>query len=287
MSAETECSVCGATVSETAKFCPQCGSPLGGDSTATTVLPPPEHESEPAPVEVARVEPTYFGVTPATALLAVGAAALGVGIALIALGSVAVGLLVLAGGLLALAGFVGAASRRPDTGVARRSAKAFDSVRDRAAMLGTSFAARSGARRQANVLLRELDQLSRDRDARLAALGRAVYAGDDAATESLRGELEQLDGRIDETRTEVERIMSEAQERIGRARMETSRTQIVATEPFPTPGEADVPEPARVPEPFPPPGEADPPEPARIPEPMPPPDEGDIPEAPPPPQRED
>jgi hypothetical protein len=75
--------------------------------------------------------------------------------------------------------------------------------------------------------------------------------------------------------------VTEAQERVGRVRLETSRTQVVdVQEPYPPPGEADPPEPARVPEPYPPPGEADPPEPARIPEPSPPPDEGTPPQPP-------
>lgn len=37
-------------------------------------------------------------------------------------------------------------------------------------------------------------------------------------------------------------------------------------EPYPPPGEADLPEPAVIPEPYPPPDEADPPEPAIVPE---------------------
>ncbi len=79
----------------------------------------------------------------------------------------------------------------------------------------------------------------------------------------------------------MERIAAEAQEHVARTRFETEPTQILepsGIEPYPSPGEADPPEPVRVPEPYPSPGEADPPEPARIPEPYPPPDEADPPE---------
>jgi hypothetical protein len=89
------------------------------------------------------------------------------------------------------------------------------------------------------------------------------------------------DALIEAKEAELERIATRTHERVARVRLETEPTRVVAptpAEPYPEPGEADPPEPARVPEPYPPPGEADPPEPPRIPEPYPDPGEADPPE---------
>ena len=160
--------------------------------------------------------------------------------------------------------------------------------RDRAAVIadrgrGLLDILRTGAeaRRQLIRLRGERERLLGQRRGLLLALGEAVYAGDDGETTSLRARLEELDTGIEERERDMERIAAEAQSRVARTRFETDSTQILlptAVEPYPSPGEADPPEPARVPEPYPPPGEADPPQPVRVPEPYPPPDEGDPPE---------
>jgi hypothetical protein len=137
----------------------------------------------------------------------------------------------------------------------------------------------SGARRKIAALRSERERLLIERRSRLAALGEAVYGGDETATSTERAELERLDAAIAEREAEMERIVAQTQEHVARTRLASDPTRIVAVEePMPPPGEADPPEPVRIPEPYPPPGEADPPEPVRVPEPYPDPGEADPPE---------
>jgi hypothetical protein len=260
---DTDCPVCGERLPADAdRFCPHCGAPL--DTGTTFVDEPPPHETGPVPVSHVQLEPRFFGVTPVGALVAVGVAAVGVGIALLVLDESLAGAVILVLGLLAL---VGAIDRR-------RRREALRAMAARAGYLGTALTAHAAGRRRMGALRRELDALSRRREEQLRALGEAVYGEDDAATDPLREELTDLDRRIAEKREETDRVMSQVEEQIRRARLETSATQVVPPEPYPPPDEGDVPDPARVPEPYPPPDEGDPPEQPRVPEPYPePPDE--------------
>lgn len=260
---ESNCPVCGERLPPDAdRFCPHCGGPL--DTGTTVVDAPPPHESGPAPVTHAQVEPRFFGVTPVGALVAVGIAAVSVGVALLVLGERLAGAVILVLGVLAQ---LGAIDRR-------RRRRALEVVAARAGFARTALSAQAAGRRRIGALRRELDALSREREERLRSLGEAVYRDDEAATASLRAELSELDGQIAARGEEIEQVMSQVEERIRAARMETSATQVVPPEPYPPPDEGDVPDPARVPEPYPPPDEGDPPEQPRIPEPYPqPPDE--------------
>ena len=134
------------------------------------------------------------------------------------------------------------------------------------------------ARRRITRVRAERARLLAGRRELLLALGEAVYAHDETATSWARDELERLDAEIAEREGEMGRIADQAQADVARTRLESGPTQVVPSEPMPPPGEADPPEPVRVPEPYPPPGEADPPEPARVPEPYPEPGEADPPE---------
>lgn len=259
----SSCPSCGERLPEEAdRYCPHCGAPLDTGTTAVDALPP--HETGPVPVSHSHAEPRFFGVTPVGALVAVGVAAVGVGIVFLVLGEGWAGAVVLVLGILALAGAIDRRRRRRAIGV----------VAARAGFVGTTVAAQASGRRRVAGLRRELGRLGRDRDERVRALGEAVYRDDETATDSLRRELAELDGRIGEKQEEVQQVMSRVEERIRQARLETSSTQVVSLEPYPPPDEGDVPDPARVPEPYPPPGEGDPPEQPQIPEPYPePPDE--------------
>lgn len=200
-----------------------------------------------------RVEPRYFGVPPASALLAVGIAALAVGLVLLVFGEPVAGVVAFLLGLVAVAGAVDRRRRRD----------AIELLRSRAGTIGSTLT----ARRELVRVRAELDEIERERSLRLRALGEAVYDEDSAATESLRRELAELDDRAEEKRVEIERIVSDLEASVARARLETGRTQ--ALEPYPPPDEGDVPEPPRIPEPYPPPDEGEVPEPPRAPEPSP------------------
>lgn len=216
------------------------------DSDETKVEELPPDETGPVPVTVVHAEPHWFGLTPTGSLLAVGVAAVGVAVVLLAVGSVVAGIVVLAVGVFVL----GTLWRRP---VAEALAGPVGLAR-------VTVAAQSEARRRVAGLRSELDALEREREQRLRALGEAVYKGDDAATDPLRQELEELDRRAGEQREEIERTVQQATERIGRARLETGRTEAVPVEPYPPPDEADRPEQPDIPEPYPPPDEGDRPE---------------------------
>jgi len=159
-------------------------------------------------------------------------------------------------------------------------------ARPRAAALGDRIRGffeltRAGAeaRRRITRVRADRERLLAGRRQLLLALGEAVYAEDEKATSWARDELERLDAEIAEREGEMGRIAEQAQAHVARARFESAPTQVVPSEPMPPPGEADPPEPVRLPEPYPPPGEADPPEPARVPEPYPEPGEADLPES--------
>ncbi|MEX0673539.1 MAG: hypothetical protein WD067_02130 [Gaiellaceae bacterium] len=216
------------------------------DSDETKVEELPPDETGPVPVTVVHAEPHWFGLTPTGSLLAVGVAAVGVAIVLLAVGSVVAGIVVLAVGVFVL----GTLWRRP---VAEALAGPVGLAR-------VTVSAQSEARRRLAPLRRELDALEREREQRLRALGEAVYRGDDAATDPLRQELEELDRGAGEKREEIERTVQQASERIGRARLETGRTEAVPVEPYPPPDEADRPAQPEIPEPYPPPDEGDRPE---------------------------
>lgn len=249
----TSCATCGEEVQADGAFCPHCGARLPLAAGDTAVVPPPPHETGPVPVELMRVEARYFGIAPASALLAVAIAAIAVGVVLLVFGEPVAGVVTLGLGLVAMAGAIDRRRRRD----------AIELLRSRADTIGSTLT----ARRELARVRGELDGIGRERGARLRALGEAVYRDDDAATESLRRELAELDDRAEEKRVQIERIVSDLEARVARSRLETGRTQ--ALEPYPPPDEGDVPDPARIPEPYPPPDEADPPEQPRIPEPYP------------------
>jgi hypothetical protein len=221
------------------------------DRGDTKVEELPPDETGPVPVNVVHAEPHWFGLTPTGSVLAVGVAAAGAGVALLVLGSPLAGALLVAAGVLLL----GLLWYGP---VAERLAGPVGLAR-------TTISAQGEARRRVARLRGELDALEREREQRLRALGEAVYRGDDAATEALRAELEELERGTGVKREEIELAVREATERIGRARLESGRTEVVSLEPYPPPDEGDRPEQPDIPEPYPPPDEGDRPEQPNVP----------------------
>lgn len=260
------CPSCGAEVADGARFCAQCGTRLDTSATQTAVVSLPD-ERGPVPVDVSRVEPHLFGITPPTTVLVLAVAALAAGIALFAAGQALAGAILVAGGVGLLVVFAGAAARNRDSRVAR--------AQERLGITAGAFSKRASARRRLAALRAELDRLERERRDRLADLGAAVYGGDKSATKSLRSELGRLDEAIAGKEVEMSAVVAETEETVRRARMQAQPTEMVEVPeppepPPPEPGEADPPQPARIPEPYPPPDEATPPVPPRLPEPEPP-----------------
>jgi hypothetical protein len=187
----------------------------GEQDTRIEELPP--DETGQVPVTVVRPEPRWYGITPRGGALAVGIAAAGVGIVLLVMGSTLAGAILLALGALMLGMLV----RAPVA-----SALSGPTARGR-----TAVSTRLAAGRRISVLRRELDTIGGERDRRLRALGEAVYRGDEAAVEPLRGEVAELDRREAEIRAEIEHTLLQAQQRMSSVELETARTQVVHQQP--------------------------------------------------------
>jgi hypothetical protein len=257
------CENCGAEFPETTRYCPRCGHPAAAEDTKIKELPP--HETGPVPVHYERSEPHYYGITPTTLVLVLAAAVLSLAIVLLVIGHWAVGLVALGLSILLGVFFVEGARRRPDP-VARTTAEALDSFRSRATVATESLATRGRAARQLFVLRRELRRMAALRTRLLFELGAAVYRGDGQATETARGQLEELDALTARREGEMQAVVAGAREEIRQRKLEVQPTEMVELPD--QPGE-DPGGPAVIPEPYPPPDEGTPPAPAIIPEPGP------------------
>jgi hypothetical protein len=261
-----DCPHCGADVAEGSRYCPQCGRSLNAGDTSVQPLPP--EETGPVPVERIRAEPRWYGVTPALLVFVLAGVAMAVAIVFFVLGKWPLGLVLLGVALLLLAVFAEAARRHPRGSVSRASADALGNVRARTSVAADSLATRGRAMTRVVALRRELRRLFALRAQLLYELGDAVYRGDDQASETARGRIEELDRLIASTEGQMQDVAVSAHRRIEERRLEVQPTEMVElpNEPSPGPGELTPPEPAVIPEPYPPPDEATPPEPAIIPE---------------------
>ncbi len=137
---------------------PPADSGKSGDAETVVQEVPPE-ETGPVPVELTRVAPRFYGVTPPAAALALAAASLALAVLLLATGHVVVGGVLLGVALLLLLAFAGIARRLPDTAVARLSFNAASAVRARAGFAVETFTVHSSARMELFRLRRELLQV--------------------------------------------------------------------------------------------------------------------------------
>ena len=245
------CSVCSGGLPKRAAFCPHCGSRIAEDGPAASAV----------------AEPHLYGVTPPMTLLALSLAVLAVGVVLFvrdreALGGVTIGL-----ALVLTAAFITTARRRPHGAVAQASASGVERLRERAHLTRTSLSARATARRDLGRLLREREELRAARDQLAQRLGRAVYADDDTATQSLRTELEELDRADASKEAEMQAVTERARDQLEQARFEAQATEMVEIPGDPGTQPPTVPEP--VPVPSPPPGPVTVPEPTPVPVPEP------------------
>jgi type IV secretory pathway TrbD component len=267
-----DCPHCGAEVTEGSRYCAHCGRPIDAGDTRAEPLPP--EETGPVPVERVRAETRLYGVMPTTLVLALAAAALTLAVVFFVLGKWPVGLVLLGVALLLAAVFAEAARRHPAGRVTRASAEALDQFRARANVAADSLATRSRAMTRVYALRRELRRMAALRSQLLYELGDAVYRGDDQASDTARGRIDELDRLAASTEGQMQEVVASAQRRIEERRLEVQPTEMVELpeqpeQPSPEPGELTPPDPAVIPEPYPPPDEATPPQPAIIPEPGP------------------
>jgi hypothetical protein len=218
------CPACGAPLPAGARFCPSCGTPVEEGATRRETVPP--HETSPAPASVTRVSPRWFGVAPASVLLALAVLALLLGIALLLLGSLVAGLLLLGLALLLLAAFLEVARRKPDAPVAQRAVGAADTFRARAGFAAQAFWTRSSARRAITRRRAEALQLQGERDRLVRALGEAAYRGEDES--AVREQIATVEARQAALEAEAKEIATLAAREVERASRAVQPTEIRA-----------------------------------------------------------
>jgi hypothetical protein len=233
--ASSTCTNCGASVSASSRFCPECGRALTPEAagSGTAVYEARRRLWPPDPLVLIVV------------LIAAG------GVILLVGGLWAWGLAV-----LLLAGLVFLSQRE----VERRAARAsFASLRERFTARRDVWAARSRGQVELFRARRELAELEAQRGRAFHDLGRAVFEEDETGTEGARAALEGLGDSIQAKEAEIQMLVEQIEERVRRAQ---SGVQ-------PTAKMEQPPEPARIPEPWPPPDEGTPPAPVPVPEPSP------------------
>jgi zinc-ribbon domain len=216
------CASCGAPLPAEAKFCPSCGAAVEAETTVRAEVPP--HETSPAPATVKRATPRWFGVAPATLLLAIAVVALGAATALLVVGSLVPGLLLLGLALLLLAAFLEVARRKPDAPVAQKAAGAADSLKARAGYTAQALRTRSTARRAIRSRRAQALQLQGERDRLVRALGEVAYRGEDDS--ALREQIAAVEARQSALQTEAEEIARRADEEVERASRAVQPTEV-------------------------------------------------------------
>jgi hypothetical protein len=196
------------------------------DRSVTHTEPVPPHETTASPVDVSVAMPRYFGVTPPTLLFGVATATLAVAIVLAILAHWVAALVLAAAVLLEIPIFLGVARRKPDTAVARASARMVVRARERVAWVVQSTGVRTEAGRLLAPLRRELLELGERRERQLRNLGVAVYDGDDEAGKRVTEDLNRLDEEKREKEAQIAAIADSAQERLEQGRLRVQPTII-------------------------------------------------------------
>jgi hypothetical protein len=253
---ENACPRCGKELASNARFCSNCGTPVGE-------LPP--LETVPGPVVRENVERRWAGLPARFVLLCLGFAAFGASIGLFATESWAWAIVMLLLAAVLLATLVAATRRSGDIWHERSSRFAAEgrTHATTAAEIWRTKLDTSVARWR---LRSRLDALEIDRRPALQALGEAVWTSDASAESEARAQLVELEAERKRIEDELAAQLADAEERIRQARLPVQETVMVTpnepSAPYPPPDEGNPPQPAEVPEPYPPPDEGTPPGPA-------------------------
>ena len=230
---EAKCSNCGTELPPNSKFCLECGTAVAAGDTVVEEVPVPE--PAPAPVEPQVAERRFFGVPPSSILLLLVVAGLVFAIVLFALGEWPWALIVLGLSGFAATGLFTQARRLPaeTSGVTKASLGAVDAVRARGRAVVETVAAHGSARMELSRLRREIAALSADRSERVRELGAAAYEGNKAAEKELKERIKQIDDDVQAKEAQMAKVTIDAQERIGRAKLEVQPTRIEEPESKP------------------------------------------------------
>jgi hypothetical protein len=253
---ENACPRCGEELVPSARFCSNCGAPVGELPPLETVPGPVVHES---------VERRWLGVPARFVLLCLGFASFGAAIGLFATGSWAWGVVMMLLAAIFLLGLVAAARQGSDLWP-EQSSRFASERRAHAATMAAVWRTKLDTRVTRWRSSSRLDAIDVDRRPALQALGEAVWLGDASAEHEARQRLVEIEEERKRIEDELATQLAGADERIRRARLAVQETLMVTpnepSAPYPPPDEGNPPQPAQVPEPYPPPDEGTPPTPA-------------------------
>jgi hypothetical protein len=230
---EAKCTNCGSELPPNSKFCPECGTAVASGDTVVEEVPAPEEF--PAPVEAQVAERRLFGVPPSTVLFLIAVAGFGFAIFLFVRGEWPWALIVLGLSGLVATGTFAQARRLPGetSGVTRASLAGVDSVKARGRALVETVAAHGSARMELSKLRREQAALAADRRERVRELGEASYEGNKAREKELKERIKQIDDDVQAKEAQMAKVTIDAQERIGRAKLEVQPTRVEEPESKP------------------------------------------------------
>jgi hypothetical protein len=174
---------------------------------------------------VALGEPRLFGAVPPSLALGVGIAGLILGVVLLVTGSIVAGVIWILAGIALLAVGVDSARRWPASALPRLLGNAARASVRRLGLAQVSVGAWSDASRRRFGLRRELSGLRKRRAAELSALGAAAYEEDTTQMRALRGQIAELDGRIEGCERAMTDAVERARDRVNKKRAETQATQ--------------------------------------------------------------
>ena len=253
---ENACPRCSEELAPSARFCSNCGAPVGE-------LPP--LETVPGPVVRESAERRWLGVPARFALLCLGFASFGAAIGLFATGSWAWAIVMLLLAAIFLSALAAAVRQGSDIWL-EQSSRFASERRAHAATTVEVWRARFDTTVTRWRSRSRLDAIDADRRPVLQALGEAVWRGDASAEHEARQRLVGLEQERTHIEDELAAQAAGADERIRRARLPVQDTVMVTpnepSAPYPPPDEVNPPQPAQVPEPYPPPDDGTPPTPA-------------------------
>jgi hypothetical protein len=225
-SPDSACRSCGEQLASGARFCSDCGVPVGDAPALETVPGAVVHESG---------ERRWLGMPARFILLCLGFAAFGAAIGLLATGSWAWGAVLLLLAIILLA-TLGETTRRGAGVWAQHSSRLAADGRAHAASTAEVWRTKLDASVGRWRTQSRLDAIATERAPALQAFGDAVWRKDKAAEKRVRQRLVELEQEAKRIEDELAERLAGAEERIRRARLPVQQT-LMTTPNEPTPPE--------------------------------------------------